>query len=137
MATMMVLSTIIEELDGELALFQAAVGEGVSSAILSNEDVPKLKEFVGTKSECDVDNILCRIENYFHAKGITDDVVKVNITSMFLTNIALLWWRDVIEKESLLAFSEWTETMGQTIVGTKRCLKAVESHNGSGIYGQA
>ncbi|MBA0751837.1 hypothetical protein Gogos_000735 [Gossypium gossypioides] len=33
------------------------------------------------------------MENYFRAKGLTDDVVKVNIASMFLTDIALLWWR--------------------------------------------
>ncbi|MBA0880434.1 hypothetical protein Goshw_011627 [Gossypium schwendimanii] len=49
-ATTRALSTRIEELEGELALFRAAVGKGVSSAALSNEDVPKLKEFVGTRS---------------------------------------------------------------------------------------
>ncbi|MBA0697840.1 hypothetical protein Goari_021364, partial [Gossypium aridum] len=42
---------------------------------------------------CDVDNFLWRIENYFRAKGITDDAVKVNIASMFLTDITILWWR--------------------------------------------
>ncbi|MBA0871051.1 hypothetical protein Goshw_020653, partial [Gossypium schwendimanii] len=35
-----------------------------------------------------------QIENYFYAKGITDDAVKVNTPSMFLTNIEFLWWRD-------------------------------------------
>ncbi|MBA0751838.1 hypothetical protein Gogos_000735 [Gossypium gossypioides] len=72
MATIMALSTIIEELKKKLALFRVAVGKGVSSAALSYED---------------------RMENYFRAKGLTDDVVKVNIASMFLTDIALLWWR--------------------------------------------
>ncbi|MFQ6643687.1 hypothetical protein Gotur_017712, partial [Gossypium turneri] len=43
-------STRIEELEGELALCRAAVGKGVSSAALSNEDVPKPKEFVGTRT---------------------------------------------------------------------------------------
>ncbi|MFQ6670794.1 hypothetical protein Gotur_035563 [Gossypium turneri] len=33
------------------------------------------------------------MENYFSAKGIVDDAVKVNTASMFLTDIALLWWR--------------------------------------------
>ncbi|MBA0678066.1 hypothetical protein Goari_019432 [Gossypium aridum] len=32
------------------------------------------------------------MENYFRAKGIVDDTVKVNIALMFLTGIALLWW---------------------------------------------
>ncbi|MBA0746024.1 hypothetical protein Gogos_008572 [Gossypium gossypioides] len=70
MVTTMALSTRIEELEGELALCRATVGKGVSSAALSNED---------------------RMENYFRAKGITDDAVKVNTVSMFLTDIALLW----------------------------------------------
>ncbi|KAG8496826.1 hypothetical protein CXB51_008045 [Gossypium anomalum] len=93
MATTMALSTSIEELEGDLALCQAAIGKGGSNAALSNEDVPKPKEFVGTRSACDVDNFLWRMKNYFYAKGITDDVVKVNTDSMFLTDIALLWWR--------------------------------------------
>ncbi|MFQ6656485.1 hypothetical protein Gotur_026572, partial [Gossypium turneri] len=43
-------SSRIEELEGELALCRAAVGKGVSNAALSNEDVPKPKEFVGTRT---------------------------------------------------------------------------------------
>ncbi|MBA0817716.1 hypothetical protein Gohar_021506 [Gossypium harknessii] len=58
MATKMALSTRIEELKVDLALSRAVVGEGVSSAALSNEDVSKLKEFVRTRSVCDVDNFL-------------------------------------------------------------------------------
>ncbi|MBA0877970.1 hypothetical protein Goshw_007717, partial [Gossypium schwendimanii] len=34
-----------------------------------------------------------QIENYFHAKGIVDDAIKVNTALMFLTDIVLLWWR--------------------------------------------
>ncbi|MBA0878835.1 hypothetical protein Goshw_029414 [Gossypium schwendimanii] len=33
------------------------------------------------------------MENYFRAKCIMDDAIKVNTASMFLTDIALLWWR--------------------------------------------
>ncbi|MBA0865206.1 hypothetical protein Goshw_010058 [Gossypium schwendimanii] len=58
MVTMMALSTRIDELEGELALCRAAVEKGVSSAALSNEDVPKLKKFIRTRSVCDVDNFL-------------------------------------------------------------------------------
>ncbi|MBA0608475.1 hypothetical protein Godav_020691, partial [Gossypium davidsonii] len=54
-ATMIVLSTRIEELEVELTFYRAAVGEGVSSAALSYKD---------------------RMENYFRAKGIVDDAVK-------------------------------------------------------------
>ncbi|KAK5802077.1 hypothetical protein PVK06_029659 [Gossypium arboreum] len=76
MATMMALSTRIEELEGELSLCRAAMEKGVSSATLSNEDVPKPKEFMGTRSACDVDNFMWRMENYFCAKGIMYDAVK-------------------------------------------------------------
>ncbi|MBA0686570.1 hypothetical protein Goari_014168 [Gossypium aridum] len=34
------------------------------------------------------------MENYFRAKGIMDDAGKVNTASMFLIDIAVLWWRD-------------------------------------------
>ncbi|MBA0871049.1 hypothetical protein Goshw_020653 [Gossypium schwendimanii] len=61
---------------GKLALCLAAVGKGLLSVALSNEDVSKQKEFVRTRSTYDVDNFLWRIENYFYAKGITDDAVE-------------------------------------------------------------
>ncbi|KAG8480150.1 hypothetical protein CXB51_024940 [Gossypium anomalum] len=92
-ATTMALSTRIDKLEGELAFCQAVVGKGVLSAALSNEDVSKPKEFVGTRSAYDVDNFLWRMKNYFYAKGIVDDEGKVNTASMFFTDIALLWWR--------------------------------------------
>ncbi|MBA0855150.1 hypothetical protein Goshw_009846 [Gossypium schwendimanii] len=76
MAMTMALSTRIDELEGKLALCRAAVGKGVLSAALGNEDIPKLKEFVGIRSTCDVDNFLWKIENYFRAKGIVDDAIK-------------------------------------------------------------
>ncbi|MFQ6630594.1 hypothetical protein Gotur_009813 [Gossypium turneri] len=73
MATTRALSTRIEELEGELALCRVAVENRVANAALSNDDVPKPKEFVRTRSACDVDNFLWRMENYFRAKGIMDD----------------------------------------------------------------
>ncbi|MFQ6620844.1 hypothetical protein Gotur_002103 [Gossypium turneri] len=91
-ATTMTLSTRIKELEGELALCQETVRERMSSVVFSYEDVSKPKEFVGTRSACNMVNFLWRIENYFCAKGIMDDAVKVNTASMFLTDIALLWW---------------------------------------------
>ncbi|MFQ6667960.1 hypothetical protein Gotur_033802 [Gossypium turneri] len=109
MVTIMALSTRIEDLERELALCQAAVGEGVSSAALSWEDVPKLKEFVGTRSAFDVDNSLWRMENYFRAKGITNDAIKINTTSMFLTDIALLWWWGKSRNKRQSEIGSWQE----------------------------
>ncbi|KAK5802900.1 hypothetical protein PVK06_030529 [Gossypium arboreum] len=93
MATTLTLSTRIEELERKLALCRVAVEEGVSSAALSSECVPEPKKFVGTRSAGDVDNFLWRMENYFRAKGIVDDADKVQTASLFLIDIAVLWWR--------------------------------------------
>ncbi|MBA0649782.1 hypothetical protein Goklo_017306 [Gossypium klotzschianum] len=109
MVTTMALSTRIEDLEGELALCQATMGEGVSSAALSWEDVLKLKEFVGTRSTFDVDNFLWRIENYFRTKGITNDAIKVNTTSMFLTDIALLWLLGKSRNKRQSEIGSWQE----------------------------
>ncbi|KAK5839586.1 hypothetical protein PVK06_008391 [Gossypium arboreum] len=111
-ATKMALSTRIDELEGELAWCRVAVGKGVSSVALSNEDVPKLKELLGTRSACDVDNFLWRMENYFRAKGITNDAVKIYL--------------EFAEEEAQVKLQEITQwgTMG-------------ESHDGSEIHGQA
>ncbi|MBA0880540.1 hypothetical protein Goshw_011999, partial [Gossypium schwendimanii] len=76
LATTRALSRRIEELEGELALCRAAVGKGMENTALSNEYVPKSKEFAGTRSACDVDNFLWRMEHYFRAKGIVDDAIK-------------------------------------------------------------
>ncbi|MBA0871162.1 hypothetical protein Goshw_021946 [Gossypium schwendimanii] len=38
---------------------------------------------------------------------------------------------------SIAYFSEWFEVVGQKIGGTKRCPKAVRSHDGSRVHGQA
>ncbi|MFQ6636690.1 hypothetical protein Gotur_012793, partial [Gossypium turneri] len=109
MDTTRALSTRIEEFEGELALCRAAVGKGVANAALSKDDARKPKEFVGTRSACDVDNFLWRMENYFRAKGIVDDAVKVNTASMFLTDIALLWWRGKITDKRQGEIGTWEE----------------------------
>ncbi|KAK5843420.1 hypothetical protein PVK06_005877 [Gossypium arboreum] len=88
---------------------EAMVGEGVASAALSNEYVPELKEFVETKSACDMDNFLWRMENYFHAKGIMDDAAKVNTASLFLTDIVLLWWRGRTTNKRQGEIETWQE----------------------------
>ncbi|KAG8496298.1 hypothetical protein CXB51_007480 [Gossypium anomalum] len=100
MATIMALNTRIKELEGNVALCPTVVGEGLLSAALSNENVSKPKKFMGTRS---------RMENYFRAKGITDDVVKVNTASMFLTDIALLWWRGRTTDKRQCEIGMWQE----------------------------
>ncbi|MBA0570219.1 hypothetical protein Golob_003899 [Gossypium lobatum] len=49
------------------------------------------------------------MENYFCAKGIMDDAVNVNTASMFLTDIALLWWRDKTTDKRQCEIGTWQE----------------------------
>ncbi|KAK8335242.1 hypothetical protein V6Z12_A09G040700, partial [Gossypium hirsutum] len=85
----------IVELKGELTSYKAALGNGGLAAFTPKPsvDVPKPKEFKGTRSAREVDNFLWRVEQYFRAKGIADDATKVITAAMYLTDIALLWWR--------------------------------------------
>ncbi|KAK8314423.1 hypothetical protein V6Z12_D01G170500 [Gossypium hirsutum] len=85
----------IAELKGELTIYEVALGNGglAAAAPKPNIDVPKPKEFKGTSSARDVDNFLWGIEQYFCAKGITEDVTKVTTAAMYLSDVALLWWR--------------------------------------------
>ncbi|MFQ6637494.1 hypothetical protein Gotur_012638, partial [Gossypium turneri] len=49
------------------------------------------------------------MEHYFHAKGIVDDADKVNTASMFLTDIALLWWRGKTTDKKQGEIGTWQE----------------------------
>ncbi|MFQ6643684.1 hypothetical protein Gotur_017712, partial [Gossypium turneri] len=113
MATTRALSTRIEELEGELALCRAAVGKGVSSAALSNEDVPKPKEFVGTRSACDVDNFLITqwgtVGEYVREfKELMLQVSEVTEREALLAfqNGLKLWVRQEVEQRGVQKLSE-------------------------------
>ncbi|MFQ6626994.1 hypothetical protein Gotur_005528 [Gossypium turneri] len=106
MATTRALSTRIEELERELALCRAAVGNGVANTALSNED---------------------RMEHYFRAKGIVDDadkfypkfieeearvklqwIMQWGIVGEYVQEFKelMLQVSNVIEEEALLAFQK-------------------------------
>ncbi|KAK8325006.1 hypothetical protein V6Z12_A11G022100, partial [Gossypium hirsutum] len=84
----------IAELKGELTIYKVALGNEGLAAVTPKPsvDVPKPKEFKGTRSAREVDNFLWGVEQYFRAKGIADDATKVITAAMYLTDIALLWW---------------------------------------------
>ncbi|OMO77547.1 reverse transcriptase [Corchorus capsularis] len=84
----------VEELREELERCKTAVGRGVLASMPTTKvDVPKPKEFKGTRSAKKVDNFLCGMEQYLRATNVTDEATKVNTASMYLVDIALLWWR--------------------------------------------
>ncbi|KAK5810681.1 hypothetical protein PVK06_025997 [Gossypium arboreum] len=68
-------------------------GKRVLGAIVNhNINVPKSKEFTGTRSANNMDNFLWGIEQYLHPKSIIDDAIKVNIAAMYFSDVTLLWW---------------------------------------------
>lgn len=80
----------MDRLEGEL---RALARGGVVAPSAPRQDVPKPKEFKGSRSAKDVDNFLWHMEQYFGAIGMVDDASKVSTASMYLADIALLWWR--------------------------------------------
>ncbi|KAK5840084.1 hypothetical protein PVK06_008952 [Gossypium arboreum] len=85
----------IAELKGELTIYKAALGNGGLAAVTPTPSVhvPKPKEFKGTRSAREVDNFLWGVKQYFRANDIADYATKVITAAMYLTDIALLWWR--------------------------------------------
>ncbi|GMI94304.1 hypothetical protein HRI_003099700 [Hibiscus trionum] len=84
----------MKQLRGELHIYKAAVNGVLTTATTGPKlDVPKPKEFNGNRSAQDVENFVWSMKQYFCAVGIKDDVDKVNIASVYLTDYAFLWWR--------------------------------------------
>ncbi|MBA0702309.1 hypothetical protein Goari_027397, partial [Gossypium aridum] len=85
----------IAELKGELTIYKAGLGNGGFAVVAPKPsvDVPEPKEFKGTRFRRDVDNFLWGVEQYFCAKGIMNDATKVITAAMYLSDVALLWWR--------------------------------------------
>ncbi|KAL4279289.1 hypothetical protein GQ457_03G013090 [Hibiscus cannabinus] len=91
---MMVLKKEVEELRGELRVYKTTVTNGVMSGTPTSPiDVPKPKEFKGTRNAQYIENYIWEMEQYFQAANITEDTKKVKIASIYLTDFARLWWR--------------------------------------------
>ncbi|PKI66399.1 hypothetical protein CRG98_013201 [Punica granatum] len=72
-------------------------------------DVPRPKEFKGTRVAKDVDNFIWSMETYFRATGVEDEAVRVGMVSMYLVDVALLWWRRRCDNRSGNTVNTWEE----------------------------
>ncbi|KAE8692821.1 cytochrome P450 78A7-like [Hibiscus syriacus] len=102
----------VELLKTELLVCKAAFGNSVATVTpKALGDIPKLEKFKGTRSAQDVENFLWGLDQYFAATGITEDAKKVSIASVYLSEVALMWWRrrcnDV--KRGNTAIETWAE----------------------------
>lgn len=84
----------LDQLGAKLAACEGAAG-GVPIATPKppKVDVPKPSQFKGSRVAKDVDNFLWSLEQYFQAKCVDTDRMKVSTASMYLTDFALVWWR--------------------------------------------
>ena len=80
----------LEQLRGELAALRAAMVVGPVWG--TRVDVPKPKPFAGSRSVKDVDNFVWGMEQYFRVAGTAEDA-KVSTDALYLSDVALLWWR--------------------------------------------
>ena len=59
---------------------------------LSKFNIPEPKAFSGARSAKELENFIWDMEQYFTAARVPD-ADKLNITTMYLTGDAKLWWR--------------------------------------------
>ncbi|KAI5678661.1 hypothetical protein M9H77_09611 [Catharanthus roseus] len=85
----------LEEARGDLALCKKAVLAGSTTTTVEPRrvDIPKPKSFAGTRNAREVDNFLWGLEQYFDAVGIMEEGAKIKSAALYLTDTAMLWWR--------------------------------------------
>nr|QCS14309.1 hypothetical protein [Phalaenopsis equestris] len=84
-----------EEMRGDISLCKKALASSTSHPTFEARriEVPKPMSFGGTRNAKEVDNFLWGLEQYFGAMGIADEDAKIQFASLYLSDIAMLWWR--------------------------------------------
>ena len=83
-----------EELRHEVAIYKTALSAWVIATHKAPRvEVPKPHTFSGQRDAKELDNFLWHMERYFEAIALTDEAMKVRIATLYLTDIATLWWR--------------------------------------------
>ena len=84
----------MEEMCADLALCKRACATGPAPTVITEArrvDVPKSKSYAGARNAREVENFLWSLEQYYGAMGITEDAIKVQTATLYLTVIAMLW----------------------------------------------
>ena len=91
-------SSKIRILEGEIAVLKKAVVSAPMGGGSSKPRVPEPKPFCGARSSKELENFLWDMEQYFGVARIEADE-QVNITAMYLSGDAKLWWRTRIKDD--------------------------------------
>ncbi|RVW49075.1 hypothetical protein CK203_111710 [Vitis vinifera] len=83
-----------QEVRQELAIYKAIVlARVMATQEVSRVEVPKPHGFSGKRDVKELDNFLWHMERYFEVIALTDEATKVRTATLYLTDIATLWWR--------------------------------------------
>ncbi|KAH7670774.1 Synaptobrevin protein [Dioscorea alata] len=86
----------LKETKEELAICKKAIAQGASNVVSPTTprvDVPKPRPYGGSRNAKELDNFLWSLEQYFKALGIVEDAKKMETTTLYLDNTAMVWWR--------------------------------------------
>ena len=85
----------VDKLEMELNLCKVVITSGgaVQVTTMHKVDAPKLKAYGGARSAREIDDFLWNLERYFDAVGIVDEATKVKSVSLYLSDVATMWWR--------------------------------------------
>ncbi|CAL1372981.1 unnamed protein product [Linum trigynum] len=84
----------IADLKSEVTLVKRAMANGPAIAQpTSTMEIPRPKSFQGSRNARELENFLWSLEQYFEASGIRDENTKVKTAPLYLSDVAMLWWR--------------------------------------------
>ena len=80
-----------QEVRQELAIYKATV----SARVMATQEASRVEPhgFSGKRDAKELDNFLWHMERYFEAIALTDETTKVRTATLYLTDTAILWWR--------------------------------------------
>ncbi|CAL1389990.1 unnamed protein product [Linum trigynum] len=84
----------IADLKSEVTLVKRAMAsEPVPVQSVPRADVPRPKNFGGSRNARELENFLWSLEQYFKASDIQEDEVKLCTAPLYLVDVAMVWWR--------------------------------------------
>lgn len=111
-ASVTALKEHINDLKGKLFICKVVSGNEMLVVTPKHKvNVLKSKEFTRTRFAKDMASFFLGIQQYFRAKGIVDDAIKVDTNVMYFTDLAILWWhrRSIDEKRGGTTIITWEE----------------------------
>ncbi|XP_070007755.1 uncharacterized protein [Nicotiana sylvestris] len=101
----------IESLDEHVNAGVTEVANNVVVTMEAKIEAPKPLVFKGVCNAQEVENFLWNLENYFRHGKVRDDEAKINTAVLYLSEIAMLWWRRKMADmdKGLCTISTWDQ----------------------------